>query len=336
MNDSNDTWLRRALAWLQRSLIRTRPDAFKPAARDWRQRREDVVDAVGRSDPEHRAYATANALAIVDAVTGRGPDSGTITEGGVHAVANIPAVHVPAFVDLSVARQPDTRPYKNGYDLGRFRIGQSPNERLKRREVVDRSLPLDGTSPADIYFCAAELNGAGIRFYGDVALVLRSDRIKDDTVVLDRNSYDLERAPIVDRINSYPNEKRDAARAAEAKRMSGSWARDLASIAVVKVLQDTQGRVRRLTTGQVSDGVLNDEDYIEILRVDSFATEDLTEARVAAADAALDALTADRVRQGPTPPYEALLWRQRRRRAEAALRRAGVQTRVVTSAGRIK
>jgi hypothetical protein len=342
MNDTTGprlSLLERAVAWLQRSLAARRqtpapPVAREPAQRDWRQRRLDVIRSVGQPDAEREAYANANAQAIVDAVAGFGPDAGPMKEGGVHAVANVPAVHIPAFVELSLAGDP--RPYKNGYDLKRYRVGQQPGVELKRREVVDRSLPTNGTSPADIYFCAAELNGAGIRFYGDIALVLASPRVKGDTIVLDRNSYDVERAPIVDKINNYPEDERDRARSREAERMSGTWARDLQSMAVTKILPDTQGRIRRLTTGQISEGLLSDEDYIEVLLVNSFASTDLTEARVAAPDAALDALTADRVRQGPAPPYEALLWRQRRRRAEAALRKADIQTRVVITAGRMR
>jgi hypothetical protein len=42
---------------------------------------------------------------------------------------------------------------------------------------------------------AAELNGAGIRFYGDVCLVLKPAAIAPDTKVLDRNSYDVLREP---------------------------------------------------------------------------------------------------------------------------------------------
>jgi hypothetical protein len=334
--DTVGRYLRRGKSWLLISLG-LRRDRTQSREQDWQRRSNDTVEAIGGSDEEQRAYAIANAGAIADAVRGRGPDSGAITEGGVYAVANIPAVHVPAFVDLSIEGKPGSRPYKNGYDLRNYRVGQLPNEGLKTRELVDRSLPIaKGTTPADIYFCAAELNGAGVRFYGDMALVLRTEQADGTTVVLDRNSYDLERTPIVDRVNAHPSAQRDAARKDEARRMAGTWAQDLASMAVVKVLPDAGGRARRLTTGQISDGVLDDEDYIEILRAKSFAAKDLKEARLAAADAALDALTADRLRHGPSPTYEALLWRQRRRRAEAALQRAGVRTRVVTSSGRVK
>ena len=65
-----------------------------------------------------------------------------------------------------------SEPYKNGYDLGQYRIGEPPpGKSLKSREIVDRALPLqNGQKPNDVYFGAIELNGAGIRFYGDVCL----------------------------------------------------------------------------------------------------------------------------------------------------------------------
>jgi hypothetical protein len=49
---------------------------------------------------------------------------------------------------------------------------------------------------------------------------------------------------------------------------------------------------RRLTTGQISAAVLEDEDYLEILKVGSFRPANLQEARVSATDTAAETQSA--------------------------------------------
>lgn len=304
--------------------------------KDWESRRIEFVERSNR-DRQGRAYTRANASAIIAALAGRGPDaSDPDPDQGAHAVANIASVHVPDFVWLSLRGDP--KPYKNGYDLGRYRIGDhAPPQALKVREIVDRALPIpSGASPADIYFCATELNGAGVRFYGDVSLVIRKNRVAQGTVVLDRNSYDLVRAPIADRVAANPAASRDRARRAEARQLAGTWGADLGNMATIKVLGELGGGTRRLTTGRISDSVLTDEDYMEVLRIGSFGISDLLEARTSASDAAYETLIGERLQQGPTPRYEALLWRQRRRRADTVLQLANVSSRVVVTMGRVK
>jgi hypothetical protein len=275
-------------------------------------------------------YARANARAAGDAARGQGPDTNVArAENGVHAVANIPSVHIPAFVRLSL--NGDAAPYKNGYDLERFRIGDSARP-PGRREVVDVALPAG--PPEKLYFCAVELNGPGLGFYGDVCLVLRQERIVADTVVLDRNSFDLERSPIADRFRYAPENERHRARTAYARAWSGRWGTDLSDMIQSRVIEALGGGTRRVTTGQISDVLLDDEDYMEVLLLNSFAAKDIQEARVSAADAALDAQIADRMQRGPVPSFAALRYRHLRRRAESELRRVGVATKVVTTTGR--
>jgi hypothetical protein len=295
-----------------------------------------MIDEVSNGNGLSRGYLIANKDAVKAAVAGRGPDSSNAdTDYGARAVANISSTHIPEFVRLSLTGDP--KPYKNGYDLKRYRVGDPPpGETLKTREMVDRSLPIDGKSPEEIYFCAVDLNGVGVRFYGDVSLVIRKDQVNRNTVVLDRNSYDLVRAPIADQIAAEPPNEQDSARRREALRMSGRWEKDLPDIAAIKVLGELGSGVRRLTTGRISDAVLTDEDYIEVLRIGSFGSNDLHEARVAVADAAHETLIGERLRAGPTPRHEALLWRQRRREADAALQRANVISKVVATTGRVK
>ena len=304
--------------------------------RSWSERARCWADARWL-DQEGRKFDLANHRAVIAAVEGRGPDDPRAEPGsGARMVANISAAHVPAFCIAAQANDP--KPYKTGYDLGKYRLGGPGSvEKLKTRVMVDQALPLNaGISYDNVYFGAVELNGAGIRFYGDVCLVLSSSALPEDTPILDRNSYDLTRPPISDRINSLPASRQSDARREEAAKLRGSWRNDVGPMAALKVLVPLGRRTRRLTTGQISEGVRDDEDYIEILKNGSFAPRDLQEARFAARDAAHDALIGDRLLSGPTPRLEALVWRYRRARAEIYLRRAGVQVRVVTTSGRAR
>ena len=60
---------------------------------------------------------------------------------------------------------------------------------------------------------------------------------------------------------------------------------------------------RRLTTGQISEAVLDDEDYIEVLKIGSFDVGALQEARVSAADAAAEAQVGAQLQMGPAPTW---------------------------------
>ena len=305
------------------------------ASADWDARLKTFVQGLVKNN-EIDGYTHANVDAILAAVAGRGPDKvKAAPNAGARMVVNIASVHVPAFCNAS--RIKDPKPYKNGYDLKNYRIGDSPaDEKLKCREIVDRALPLDeGVGADNVYFGAVELNGTGIRFYGDLCFVIKRDDLDDKTVVLDRNSYDLIRAPIRDAINSKPEDARDQARKDEAWKLRGSWG-DIGEMTALKALQVLGPRTRRYTTGQISEVVRDDEDYFEVLKIESFGTDNLQEARLSAAEAAHDALTADRARSHPRPRLEALMACNRRRRAEEELRRMGVPVRVVTTSGRTK
>lgn len=291
--------------------------------RSWAARCDEFMQTLGGSETT-RAYHFANMEAVLGAVRGRGPDDDKEMPGaGVHSVANLPSVYVPAFIGAS--RRGDPKPYLNAYDL--------PKPVGERRKRVDDALPISHESaPKDIYYCAVDLNGCGIRFFGDVSLVLRETAA--ETVVLDRNSYDLERSPLREKILS----ARDvvAARKQQAQALAGRWGSDLGHMIAIKVLGTARTRDRRLTTGMISEALLNDEDYIEVLRYGSFGAGDLLEARVLASDVAADALVGDRTRRGPTPSLAAEVWRDRRRVAETMLADAGVRTCVVTTPGRVR
>lgn len=301
---------------------------------DWKKKLGDLL----KSFPaDGAAYANANVEAVKFAVSGRGPDSPEPDpNAGARTVFNIASVHVPAFVQASLANE--DKPYKNGYDLKKFHVGDgTPVEALKTREKVDRALPIEPDDPANLYFGAVELNGTGIRFYGDVCLVLKDSKVDPETTILDRNSYDITRAPIRERVEKATTEtERATLRKDEAAKIAGTWRKDLSEIAAIKVLSAIIQRDRRLTTGTMSDGVLSDEDYIEVLRIGSFSTRELQEARHNAAEAAQDALISDRWRVGPCPSHESLVWQEQRRRAEQFLRCAKVPVRIVTTSGRVR
>ena len=172
-------------------------------------------------------------------------------------------------------------------------------------------------------------------------MVVKSSGIADETLILDRNSYDLACDPIRERIigspaapvpqTSWPGNAR-----VEAENISGRWGGDLADIATCKILDGISNVKRRLTTGVISNSVLNDEDYIEVVRTKSFKAAGLQEARVTAADAGADGKIADRLAHGPVPGVAELQWRQRRRNAEQALARHSIELKIVVTTGRMR
>jgi hypothetical protein len=177
-----------------------------------------------------------------------------------------------------------------------------------------------------------------MRFYGDICLVLHPDKLPADTSILDRNSYDLTREPIKSLIDEAIRAgiAKPSAYADEARNLVGKWDSDLADIAAIKVLGDRIPANRRLTTGSISEGILSDEDYIEVLNRGSFGHADVEEARSAAADAALDARITERALTGPIPSLSEFVWQHNRRRAETALAMVGIHLRIITSSGRVR
>jgi hypothetical protein len=292
--------------------------------------------AIAGTDSELLGYLEANRDAIVRTLIGKGPDSTSReADAGAHAVVNIACTHIPAF-----ATDKGPTPYKNYYDLGKAgpsRVG----EQLPTRQIVDQSLPLGSVGPEDVYFAAAEVNGSGIRFYGDVCLVLKDSSVASDTVILDRNSYDLVRLPLRTEIDAAPDP--DAKRCDVAKDISGRWDADLADMCCVKMLDSFDRRRRRLTTGEISTGLLCDEDYIEVLWVRnphdghmSFGPDDILEVRLNAADVAAEERIMERSRSGPPAAMHELAWMHRRRAAERALNAQHIRVMVVTTTGRAR
>ncbi len=195
----------------------------------------------------------------------------------------------------------------------------------------------DRIRPKNIHYGAMEVNGTGIRYFGDITLVLRSAAVPAQTLVLLRNSYDLCCAPIVQRVYVRGKRKQTHANAvAELQDWAGDWPADARDMAVVKILEGLPERTRRLTTGMVSAGVLTDEDYIEVARKDGFRPADVEELRVSASDVAAEARIADRLRIGPLPSLAELQWRHRRRAVDREAAKVGLKVRTVVTAGRAR
>lgn len=308
---------------------------FLPGQPDWPDRLRRLQLQLRKRNGASGDFLPANCDAVYRTVDGRGPDaSAAHPSAGARITFNMSSVHVPAFCEASKANSGTA--YKNCYDLA-SQQGANATHVGERRKLVDASLPLPALATVPTtYFGAVDVNGSGVRFYGDVCLVLKRG-LAADCVVLDRNSYDLVRSPVKELVTQAGKGKEDAVRQAIARSWSGTWDGDLGHIAAAKALATLPLGERRWTTGHISHAVCSDEDYIEVLKRGSFDAHDLQEARVSANDAAEDALTASRLAsRRPKPRLESLLWARRRARAEAALRALGVPVRIVSNHGRIK
>jgi hypothetical protein len=159
---------------------------------------------------------------------------------------------------------------------------------------------------------------------------------QDVLLVLDRNSYDVIRAPIAAAVKSATSLSTLAAQADQLLKWMGTWEGDLLNIVALKVLQQQFRARRRWTTGQVAQTILADEDYLEVLYPGSFAATDILEVRLSAADVAAEAEIAAREANGEAPLPEEAQWRRQRREARRALVKVAIPVRVVLTAGRIK
>ncbi len=327
------------LSWLWRrstnapEKIEPKPDPrqdFSINDLEWRGRLKAIKNA--ERTPIEQAFVAANVTAIRDVVFGTNdPNNVDPLAASARMVVNISSAHIPEFCRLSKAGA--SNPYKNYYDLGKHqRIGDEP---LRPRVAVDVALPV--LNPKNIYFCAVELGGAGVRFYGDYCFVLKPRHEDAGTKILERNSYDLIREPIAQYIErtgeaSTVNERRKSV----AEAWSGSWRTDLPDMVALKVLSEAPLVPERLTQGRITSLVLDDERYIEVLREGSFGAEQLEEARTASSDTAIESHIVALSREGQSPRLDMLIWARRRSRARLELDAAGVQTRIVAQAGRVK
>ena len=277
-----------------------------------------------------RAFAQANADAVQSVLR--------TTQGTrVRVVVNISSAHVPSFCDRTKANLYPA--YLNTYDLekAKARAGASPPaSHWKPREVVDHALAgIHGKPMEEMYFAAADLNGTGVRFYGDVTLVLHADEVEETTLVLDRDSYDVLMPPystVVDAFRGHAT--RQYVRRLILGWLSGRWSADLPLIGATKVLGLTGARNRRFTTGQIAQALLDDEDYVEVIRHRSFDATCLDSARVSIDDVAIEADIDRRSASKRPPSHLEALWLLQRRDADNALAKAGVPRKVIIHRGR--
>jgi hypothetical protein len=291
----------------------------------WQKRLRSTLRKARRKSRAGPNYPSANADLVDCSLSGNGVNAGAAPESGYRIVVNISSAHIPKF-----CRE---RQYKNIYDLETSsRIGKPPKPSQKRL-MVDAALhAATGLDLRKVYFAAVELNGAGMGFYGDCCLVLRRETSDESLVILDRNSYDLIRDPLRSNIDQSRSPAKTRAEIAET--LSGRLKDDLPAMAAIKVFQSRPYEGRLLTTGMISNGILEDEDYIEVLRPKSFGPDDILEVRISAPDVAVDERIRNRALGGPPPSHAELLWSRRRRVAEGRLGNASIPIRVVTTVGR--
>jgi hypothetical protein len=306
----------------------------------WLDRRNAMVSDI--HDSSVKSYRNADAVLISSAMAGFGPDSNKkkVPQSGMRVVFNISSANIAAVLEGESRKDP--KPYKNRYDLESQKekshtVGTSVKTPDGLRATIDSVLAslaatVDGK---DFYYAAIELNGTGIRYFGDLCMVLKPEETDAHTLVLFKNSYDLSRSPIREEI--LVNGSIDIDKAIEkAKELQGFWPDDVIEMAACKILDGASPSERRITTGMVSAGVLFDEDYLEVIRLKSFGASHLEEIRLSPQDVAVEGRVAERLRTGPAPSYAELQWRHRRRGAERITARMSIPTRVVTTSGRTR
>jgi hypothetical protein len=132
---------------------------------DWATRVADLVNRLSKNDLVTRAFLDANVASIAQVIRGLGPEDKDPKAGaGARVVFNMSCRHVPSFCADSAARV--SRPFKNAYDLNR------PSD--NRVRVDEAICAATGLQRWDICFAALETSGSGVRFYGDMCLVLKA------------------------------------------------------------------------------------------------------------------------------------------------------------------
>lgn len=295
----------------------------------WKERRTRELQNVSKRKTAQREMAIANGKTIDGIVKNIGPDPHSKAGGGARVVFNMSSETIPKFCADSTG--PGAKAYLNAYDVkAEKRIGGKPRGVSRRRQMVDDAVSKITKVPKeDMYFGAVELTGSGVRFYGDYCLVLKAAR--DTERVLDRNSFEVARPPFA------PDKELSPARMESAvDSIYGTWGADLGHMLVIKAFQSVPVSSRRLTLGQISAVVLNDEDYVEVVRNGSFDASDIYEVRTSATESARQAAIGDRESRGLTPTLAEMQWRERRMEAEIALEKMNIVVRVVTAPGRVR
>lgn len=310
------------------------PLLYPSEQRSWAKKLAYTLSEMAKQAKNAAGVPKANADTVARTLRGMGPDSPKVNSAcGARMAVNMSSVHIPGFCSDG---------YKNTYDLANEAKdkGLKGSEAIRvsqRRKLVDEALKeCTGVEPQQLYFGAVELTGAGIPFYGDICLILKPAAVSAETSILDRNSFDVDRSPCMERIGRLPVGEQGLARAKLLKSWAGAWGRNLAEMVTVRMHTMGFASGRRWTTGQVCRSIIDDEDYIEIAKVGGFNVHEIQEARLFAADVAIQAHISVCQQTGPTPSFTEMVWLHKRLNAQNALQNAGVKIRIVTRVGREK
>ena len=281
-------------------------------------------------------YFIANRDKVKRTLLGAAAYTGGTPRPGLSAVVNLPAVRAVLFL----LRRDASRGhgvYENRYTYA-ARVGQALKLNSVRAEI-DQALAdiaanedltkTSGLTATNGHYAAMDLNGPGVRYYGDICLVLKENALPTDTLILERNSFEVRVPPTAGRPGTVKE---------KLKKWAGQWRAHGVFMAAMRVMAGRPLGLRLMTTGTVSNGLIEDEDYLEIVIHKRFYPKNVAEVRVTAEDAAAEALIGDRARVGLAPTGAEALWRYRRRVAARLARRPvrNLPLRVVTTTGRAR
>jgi hypothetical protein len=302
---------------------------------DW----EKIYDALRRPNAttDQDRYHNANWETVKDTLEGSAAYAGGQGRAGICAVVNLPAARALWFL-LPPSKGPGCGVYENRY-RNAARVGAAlPSG--SAREKIDQALEDISDDPkltkTSGHYAAVELNGTGIRYFGDICLVLKADTVEPKTLTLLRNSFEVRVAPAASKLDGLRGRAYEQELRQVLADWAGQWDPDGVFIAASRIMENRPDGTRRMTTGAVSDGVLEDEDYIELILSHGFAHSGVDEIRVTAEDAGAEALIGDQAHVGMAPSGAAALWRFRRRITTMLARRIPLTVRVVTTTGRTR
>jgi hypothetical protein len=275
------------------------------SGKPWADRVRDWMRAANRS------FSEGNARIVRDAISD--------IESGLRVVVNI-----GAFALLKLL-EPDGR-YLNLYE--RPVIGGDAKQVSPERLKVDQEM---GIAPLHTYFAAVALGGAGVRYYGEYCLVLNLDRIDPDPQLFDRDSYDILLKPIAGERSTFISGLR------------GRWRRDGPSMVLMRVLPGVLHDRQLVTTGTVSNLVLDDQEFVEVHlqppqsdsdQPRSFGPKDVEELRETPDEVAVATRMREREADGLRLSAVEREWLLRRENVTRQLIPARIPMRVVTQHGR--
>lgn len=177
---------------------------------------------------------------------------------------------------------------------------------------------------SDTYFGALALGGTGVRFYGEYCMVIRLERIPDQTGLIDWDTYDVLSEPL----------KGLDLSDRQLHCLKGTWAADAVDMALRRVLSEITHDARLVSSGTVSERLMRDQEYIEVHLDGTFTPGDVEEVRLSPDDVAAESTLAERERQGLHTTLVERVWLQRRHDVLRELAAARLPIRVVTLYGK--